>query len=270
MKTSSEKMFEDYLNSCGISEFYYEPDIENTPKHPDYKVRFSNSDIFFEVKEFEPPTDILSGGFFDPYKPIRSKINDAQPQLRPIKGQMCGIVLASFHPLVSLEFMFIYGAMLGNIGFSMPFDAETATCDSEFVSNMFTTGGKMIQYRGGQAINSQNTTISAICVVKYINESSRLFNSKLKRKVGHGATIENIMKATFELLETSNDTPLIHTAIQVYENPYAVAPLDKFFGKGVWDERFGVLEDGSIGRLFVGSSLAALESEEKEAEIKII
>ena len=112
MKTASERLFETYLRSHGVNEFDYEPEIVGFTRHPEYRMRLAESELFFGVKEFEPPQEIRAGGSFDPYPPIRSKINEAQKQLRALKGQMCGIVLANPHDsFVFLEPMVIFGAM---------------------------------------------------------------------------------------------------------------------------------------------------------------
>src|SRR5262245_31372569 len=104
MKTTSEQLFETYLDGHGFKDCDYEPEIAGTTRHPDYRVRLVESEIFFEVKEFERSKESPTGGSCDLYPPIRSKINDAQKQLRALKGRMCGIVLANPHgAFVSLE-----------------------------------------------------------------------------------------------------------------------------------------------------------------------
>jgi hypothetical protein len=71
MKTASELLFETYRVGHGLRDFDYEPEIAGTTRHPDYRVRLADSEILFEVKEFEPPKTIPAGGSFDPYPPIR-------------------------------------------------------------------------------------------------------------------------------------------------------------------------------------------------------
>jgi hypothetical protein len=178
---------------------------------------------------------------------------------------MCGIVLADPHsPFVLLEPMDIYGAILGNLGITMPFDAETGTFDSERATQAFLSGGKMIWYKQEQAIAPQNTTISAICVLGAIEEDSRRFAirvAELKREAGQSGTLERILETALETHGSGVDASLYHIRIQVYENPYAVAPFVEGFGTGPWDERFGVRNDRLL-RVFAGSSLAALEVDE--------
>jgi len=271
MKTASEQLFETYLHSHGLNEFDYEAEIAGITRHPDYRLRLVDSDIFFEVKEFEPPKVIRAGGSFDPYPPIRSKINEAQKQLRDLKGRMCGIVLANPHgSLVFLRPMDIFGAMLGNVGITMPFDTETGAYDSERTTQAFLSGGKMIRYKNGQAIAPQNTTISAICVLGAVAESSRRFAirvAELKRESGESGTLVSILEKAIETQGTAAGASIHHPCIQVYANPYAVAPLTEAFGTGPWDERFGV-RNGRLLGVFAGSSLAALEADERAAGLE--
>lgn len=265
MKTASDQLFETYLRSHGLNEFDYEPEIAGTTRRPDYRVSLAESEIFFEVKGFKPPEEIPAAGSFDPYKPIRSKINEAQKQLHPLKGQMCGIVLADLHsPFVLLEPMEIYGAMLGNLGITMPFDAEAGAFDSERATQAFLWRGKMIRYKEEQAIAPQNTTISAVCILSAVEEDARRFAiraAKLKHETGQSGTLESILEMALETQDTEAGASFHHLCIQVYENPSAVSPLVEAFGTGPWDERFGA-RNGRLLRVFVGSSLAALEADE--------
>ena len=65
-------------------------------------------------------------------------------------------------PLVELGWQYVYGAMLGNLGFSMPVNTETGIADESQTQRKFGGGGKMYRYLDGQAIAPQNRTISAI------------------------------------------------------------------------------------------------------------
>lgn len=270
MKTISEQLFETYLRSHGLNEFDYEPEIAGTTRHPDYRVSLAELEIFFEVKGFEPREPIPAAGSCDPYSPIRSKINEAQKQLHPLKGQMCGIVLADPHsPFIFLEPMEIYGGMLGNLGITMPFDVEAGAFDSERATQAFLSGGKMIRYKDGDAIAPQNTTISAVCVLGAVSEGSRLGIriANWERKMGQSRTLESVLDMAVEAHGTEADASVHRLRLQVYENPYAVAPLAEAFGMGPWDERFGV-RDGCLLRVFAGLSLAAFEADERASGLE--
>ena len=112
--TDSERLFQEYLQQQGLDRFEFEPQVQGTTKRPDFRLSLDGEEIYFEVKEFDHPPEMVSGGSFDLYGPIRSKINEAQKQLRPLKGHMCAIVLVnSCHPLVLLEPDIIYGSDAG-------------------------------------------------------------------------------------------------------------------------------------------------------------
>jgi hypothetical protein len=271
MTTVSEQRFETYLVAHGFTEFDYEPAIAGTTKHPDYRVRLGKAEILFEVKEFEPPQENLSGGSLDLYTRIRSKIEEARDKFRGLKGHMCGLVLDNPHgALVSLEPMYIYGAMLGNVGTTMPFDTEAGVGDLEHATRTFLSGGKMHRYKNRQAIASQNTTISAICVLSVVNERARRLNirvAQLQRETGPSSTLESLLETARETLGTEAGVSPRHRCIQVYENPYAAAPLVETFGTGPWDERFGV-QNGYFRRVFGGLALMALEADERASGIE--
>ena len=108
-KTISDQLFETYLRLHGLRDFVYEPKIDGTTRSPDYQVEVAGSKAYFEVKEFAPD-EPLTGGSFAPYAPVRSKIHDAQKQLRSLKGRMCAIVLSNPHnAFVLLNGTIIYG-----------------------------------------------------------------------------------------------------------------------------------------------------------------
>src|SRR5207247_186257 len=94
-KTAADLLFEQYLVERGLADFEFEPPLEGITTAPDYRVSVSGNDLFFEVKEFEAPDKPRTGNWFNAAKAIRAKINEAQKQLKPLKGKMCGIVLAN-------------------------------------------------------------------------------------------------------------------------------------------------------------------------------
>ncbi len=267
-KTMSETQFETYLAERGFIDFEYESEIEGTSKHPDYRVSVGASETFFEVKEFEaPPADAYSCGTIscNPYPPIRSKVNDAQKQLRGLKGKMCAIVLANPYnrPFVRLDPEIIFGVMLGDLGITIPVNLETVECDDSDGKWGFQSGGKMIHYKDGKAIEPQNTTIGAICVLGEFTEEYRRDRIQREREIGRKLTDEERMLLEWERIAQGN-RPTYHVRIQVYENPSAIAPLTEAFGTGPYDERFRI-ENGRPLRLFAGHLLKALEEDELAA-----
>lgn len=280
--TQSETLFEEYLHAQGWDAFEHEPKIEGCDKRPDYRVTVDGVAVYFEIKEFEALPEHLRPGFgaYDPYGPIREKINDARPQLHPLKGQPCAIVLFNTErPLVSLEPTFVFGAMLGDAAIRIPFDREAGMLNEAAAEEgFFGGGGRMIRYRkaavpGGnpEAIAAQNTTIGAIVVLEHValgERKARIFLERLEREVGHRLTSEQ----TWDALEHAVPQAGINSKERVLrtvvlENPYGVAAIPTAFGRGRFDERYGA-EDDRITRLYVGDDLRQLEASEAELGLR--
>ena len=268
-QTASETLFEEYLTSHGYHAFQHEPDVLGSPKHPDYKITILRKDAYFEVKEFDRPKWPSPGycGCFDPYPPIRSKIHDAQKQFRGLKGKMCSLVLANPNgAFVFLEPLFIYGAMLGNPGYTFPYKEETGSLDTSQAKRTFLSGGEMIRYSNDVPVDSWKTTFSSVCVLRCLDEGSRRQDIRIaqwKRSLDTEPTDDQVIEFVFNMESIDS---LKHLRLEIYENPFAACPLDNSFGTGPFDERFGFVGDRPT-RLFVGSSLRDLEAEELAAGI---
>src|SRR5216684_2105318 len=118
-RNESELLFEEYLTTHGYTEWTHEVPIEGKRKNPDYRLEYGGSSFFFEVKEFDAAPPVLGFGAYDPYGPIREKINQAARQFKEYKEFSCSLVLANPNfALVSIgDASAILGAMLGNLGF---------------------------------------------------------------------------------------------------------------------------------------------------------
>src|SRR5262245_22827056 len=119
--TISERWFEEYLTSQGYQDWSHEQPTEGRPTTPDYRLRLAGAYVFFDVKEFDAPLPSLKFGAFDPYGPLREKINQAARQFKHYKEFSCSVVLANpkcaFVHLFSPEI--VLGTMLGNLGFTV-------------------------------------------------------------------------------------------------------------------------------------------------------
>lgn len=171
-KTESERLFQTYLEASGHLEFEFEPDLVDASTRPDFILKAEIdgvlNTILFEVREFQPTiTDFrLGGGWYDPYSAIREKIQAGRRKFQGLTGSPCTLVLYNAgKPLVDLRWEFIYGAMLGNLGYSIPFDPSGGgLVDKPVLTPTFTNGGEMHREKNGQIIEPQNRTISAIVV----------------------------------------------------------------------------------------------------------
>ena len=81
-RNESEILFEEYLTAHGHNEWTHESPVEGKRKNPDYRLEYGGSSYFFEVKEFDAPMPPMGGGKYDPYGPIREKINQSRSILR--------------------------------------------------------------------------------------------------------------------------------------------------------------------------------------------
>ena len=73
------------------------------------------------MKDFDPPDHFSTGfGAFDPYPPIREKINQGRDKFKQFKEYCCGLVLYNAgQPFVMLEEDHVMlGSMYGDSGFT--------------------------------------------------------------------------------------------------------------------------------------------------------
>jgi hypothetical protein len=269
-KNKSELLFEQYLAMSGLSDFEFEKEFAGRSQRPDYAVRLADgTEVLFEVKEFRTTTDDFlpgGGGAYDPYAFIREKIDQGREKFKTFKDICCCLVLFNRDkPLVDLSWQMIYGAMLGNIGFRMPVNVETGIADESATENVFTTGGKMLQYRGLQPIRPQNQTISAILTLDLLPVGRIRFDAyieqlELERKEEVG--VEEYTQLIEYLRGTDRDTSLIQIRGVVHENPHARPglrfPSELFTGP--YDERYG-WKDGQIRLLRAGKGIQSLKPE---------
>jgi hypothetical protein len=94
-KTISEQLFEAYLNASKLPNFRFEATQDGKAKRPDYSLKILNTEILFEVKQFDQTaTDSnLLAGAYDPYKPIREKIESACKKFKDLDRFCCCLVL---------------------------------------------------------------------------------------------------------------------------------------------------------------------------------
>ena len=124
LKNKSEMLLEGYLRNQGYDDFDFEPEIAGTARRPDYRLRWAGADVLLEVKEFRGNADDFRSGFgsFNPRpSPLREKIDTARDKFSKLRQCCCGLVLYNVDkPLILLDWQHIYGAMLGNLGWSVP------------------------------------------------------------------------------------------------------------------------------------------------------
>jgi hypothetical protein len=277
-KTESERLFETYLQTSGHLEFEFEPELSEGSARPDFvldaNIEGSHLRVLFEVKEFQPtPADFhLGGGSYDPYGAIRDKIQEGRKKFREYKQYPCGLVLYNAgKPLVDLRWEFIYGAMLGNLGYSIPFDTDKGRLvDKPILTPVFTQGGEMHREKDRVPIEPQNTTISAIVVLELLPVGKRRLEIEVTnrvRELGRGLKYEEYFRLVDSSRGTECDVSLRQLRTVTCLNPYRRKAFPERLFRGPYDECFGEISS-ELQRVYVGNQLKEIETAETEVGIK--
>jgi hypothetical protein len=265
-KNDSEIRFVEYLRLHNVGEWEYEAETEEKKRRPDYRITLNGKTLYFDVKEFRSDEREKMGvsGAFDPYRPIRQKINEVREQFREYKDCSCSLVLFNVDaPLVCLDdWTVVMGSMLGDSGYRFAVDTRTGEAVGEF-TRIFANRGKMVNYK---RMEPQNTTISALIVLDSFPLGRRRLAASWKREERESKKKMDwpgFVQYTESLRSKGIDAAETVTRVVVYENPYARLPLTRELFTGRFDERFGPDGD-NIVRLFVGSGISELEAEEAQ------
>ena len=164
-RTESERLFEEYLVSNGYEDWEYEPDIPGRRKHPDYLLRCRGREFLFEVKELHqkgpPPKHPVSG---DPYKSLRAEIDEGRKKFRNFKEWCCSLVVFNIDDwLASLGARHVFGAMLGDLGILMDFDAAVGVVVRGSERPAFLEHGKLLVDTGGAVKCGNGQFARGIC-----------------------------------------------------------------------------------------------------------
>ena len=255
-RKQSELLFEEYLTAQGYSDWSHEPPVEGKSKRPDFRLNHGGSSHFFEVKEFDAPNFPPGyGGAYNPYKPIREKINQATRQFKEYKESSCSLVLANPNlAVVQLETPSeIIGAMLGNLGFQIPVDAISD--EGLLPEQVFMGGGKMVDDKHQSAQNTTFSSIIVLCTYPLWQNQFRAAIKMRQRELGRKTTLEE----EFEFIDAIPNSPdLRRVRAVVHENPCARIPLSRDLFVGPFDERWGV-EGEFIKRVYVGREIVSFE-----------
>ena len=270
-RTVSELAFEDYLSKQGIL-FRYEELPNGITQPVDYSFEIAGKTLRFDVKEWEPQEVPPSVYPLDPYRPVRNKIDEGRRKFKQYKGrnEPCVLVLYHYGPqFIELNDIVIFGAMRGNLGWVFPINPDTGVGNASQTKIMFINGGKMIHQAPKATVRVQNTTISAVAVLKWIRIQDRRVYIALRRReaaTGRKFTIEETF-SLFPELYNANESVEVEPCVAVYDNLDAAVSLPHKFPGGPYDERFGKCDD-RLCRTYVGTELAAIESEEEEVGIR--
>jgi excisionase family DNA binding protein len=259
----SELLFEEYADEYKLGRLEYEPIYPNSTRRVDYRIEHAKYPLWFEVKEFDDdPTLFGSGGrAFDPHVGVRTKIAKAAEKFRDYNDECCSLVL--FNERTNLVDIctprIVLGAMLGSVGFVVPFNEATGDWSgTPVMDNVFMDGGKMFH---PHVKKPQNTTISAVIALERFNVGQHELQIAVERKERAEQRVLPL-EEHLAMLEAGREIyvrRVLRTV--VYENPHAKKPLPPDIFTGPFDERWGQ-EDEVIKQTFIGPELHRLNETE--------
>ena len=248
IRTQSEALLQEYLRSHGLTDVEVDPVIENSSSQPDYRLRADGFEVLFDVEELstKPADGRTRGGAYNPYGPIREKINAARRKFKDMEGHCCCLILENQEkPRIGLNWQIIMAAMLSDLGLSSPIGQSQA---------------ETIKH---STASPENTIISAIIVVERypIGEKRfRLFAYEKEQELRRELSVEEYLQALEDSAGTERDLSLNRVRVRVHENPHARVPLDRRLFKGPFDERYGVIDGPErFGQVYVGGAVADFE-----------
>jgi len=273
---TAEGLFEDYLQLQGVAyqrENEYVPPAPGIRRRPDYRLDWNGDVLFCEVKELHKRRPWPAGAAsFDPYGGIRKEIHEARKQFREYRGELCVLVVFN---LDDWEFRdrpyVVYGAMLGDLGFSWNVSLNDARVVKPGTRSVFLDRGKML-HKG----RPQNTTFSAIAVLSEYTIPNPAFEAEYQRRLAvlaagldRDLTVEDRVGTRMALYDCLPRSLGRCPRLSVFENPLASKklPTDPFRGK--YDARYRFSENlGRVERVFVGNGLRAADHvDQQDADI---
>jgi hypothetical protein len=260
-QNESEKLFEQYLDSNGFrGKWIHEPQIPRKSKRPDYLLNYNGQEYFFEVKELRKKDNEPTKwpAYIDPYTSLRTEINEARKQFKQFKDYSCSLVVYNIDDRQArLRPNYVLGAMLGNLGIEMDFNAAEGKLVEGTEENVFLNGGKMIDDKMGR---TQNKTISAIVVLEEFRDDSEIQKAIKEEVKKQGKLPTLVEKVEINIKVVKNHHSSLVSRVVVVENPFAriAFPEGLFFGP--FDERWRwTMENGKFERVFAGDKFRELE-----------
>ena len=237
LRTKGEILFEQYLATQKLT-FEFEKEHAGKSKRPDYTIAWNGRPVVFDVKDFDPPEKYpTGGGQFDPYPPIREKVEQGRDKFTQYKEFCCGLVLRNLgRPFVMLDKPDIMlGAMYGDSGFTFPVNTRTGVGDASKLNRAFLGRGKMIRPNWSQP---QNTTISAIITLSVIKPHYQLLVEMIRAdRTREIADYEAELEHTIPDYDPNREIP----RVIVWHNAVARIPFPDDLFRGPYDTHFGIV-----------------------------
>lgn len=263
-ETVSERLFDKYLDSHGYEGWLFEPTINDQPKHPDVLLPCEGSHFLFEVKERLRKPSEPGFQWIDPMKGIREEIGEAQRKFKAFKDFPCSLVIYNAGDIDTLlEPMWIFGAMLGDPGFTLAYDDAKGALRPKTARNiLMSQRGKMVRYKTGEP---QNRTINAIIILEDCMLPDREFErardvaiaAAEKKSGGRLTEVDRCGIAGKLYLEHPSRNRAV-VRVLVCENPRARIPLPQTMFRGEYDERWRLIK-GEETKVWSGDKVLDLE-----------
>ncbi len=260
VRVQSEALLQEYLRSHGLTDIEVEPVIENSSSRPDYRLRADGTEVLLDVENFTSKLEDsrVRGGAYNPYGPIREKLNAARRRFKDLEGHCCCLILENpDKPRIDLSWQIVMGAMLGDLTFPSLAAKAQPTDPSR------TLAGTQGEEATVKRLAPENAIISAVIVVERyaIGEKRfRLFVHDREQELGRDFGVEEYRQAVEQSAGTDRDLSLNRVRVRVYENPCANVPLDRRLFRGPFDERYGVVESpNQWGEVYIGGGVSEFE-----------
>ncbi len=258
-QTPGEAAFEAYLRSQGITDFIHEKPFPGKSKRPDYSVTLVGREHLFEVKDIDSEPPGPGFGFWDPYGPIREKIDQARKKFKEFKDYPCSLVIHLTHGFALIDDpKVIYGAMHGDPAIEFLMDKEKGRLVPDSQREVFTKDGRMTQphWKG-----PQNTTINAIIALRGVRIGEKRFVHEYLAQFGGDDAYAHLGD------DVGYDKTEIGRGVVVFENVHARVPLDRQLFRGRFDERWGADGD-AVTRIFAGPGVLECDALDELAKAR--
>lgn len=229
-QTPGEAAFEAYLRSQEITDFIHEKEFPGKSKRPDYSVTLVGREHLFEVKDIDTEPPGPGFGFWDPYGPIREKIDQARKKFKEFKDYPCSLVIHLTKGFALIDDpKVIYGAMHGDPAIEFLVDKEKGRLVPDSQREVFTKDGRMTQPHWK---DPQNTTINAIIALRGVRIGEKRFVHEYLAQFSGDEAYAHLGD------DVGYDKTEIGRGVIVFENVHARVPLDRQLFRGRFDERW--------------------------------
>jgi len=248
-QTPGEAAFEAYLRSQEITDFIHEKEFPGKSKRPDYSVTLVGREHLFEVKDIDTEPPGPGFGFWDPYGPIREKIDQARKKFKEFKDYPCSLVIHLTKGFALIDDpKVIYGAMHGDPAIEFLVDKEKGRLVPDSQREVFTKDGRMTQPHWNIALRGVR-----IGEKRFVHEYLAQFSgdeayAHLGDDVGY-------------------DKTEIGRGVIVFENVHARVPLDRQLFRGRFDERWEADGD-AVTRIFAGPGVLEYDALDELAKAR--